>query len=415
MADRQERPGGIFGLDGMRRNDDEIDIVLLAEEDDFRGAFTVANVEIVGHVRAPEWLRESGHSLAGRLLETLVEVLEFFERGVERFDDVKHRHDGPAVPCKIAGHFDGSHILFCEVDRNEDLPKHAVLRDSQATEMKAAPGEMWRVVDRKAMASGNASQAPLARLQSSRYRIVWFEVLEAIVLRAQLVLEVAGLLSVVPMFVQAQADSVIEPNSRRMFPVRLAVPGTGQMQVLTGTGIRTKTIFKVQVYAFGLYVDSPAAAQALAEWRGRPARELEKDESFYQMLLEDNFEKTLRLHMTRDVGGDDMAEAFEDALGPRVRHYVDSLGASGGEEALQEFQSYFRVEELTKETVLLFSWRPGGTLVTAVAGEVKGEIQSPALTWALFDVYLGRKPITKDGKKGVAARFPALLGGVQNE
>lgn len=38
-------------------------------------------------------------------------------------------------------------------------------------------------------------------------------------------------------------------------------------------------------------------------------------------------------------------------------------------------------------------------------------IQSPALCWALFDVYIGEKPVSADGKKRVVAGFPKLLAG----
>jgi hypothetical protein len=170
---------------------------------------------------------------------------------------------------------------------------------------------------------------------------------------------------------------------------------------------------KVQVYAFGLYVDAPRATSALHAWAGRSARDLELDPSFYRELLEGRFGMTLRLVMTRDVNGDDMAEAFDDALRPRVRRAATELSMPGGEAALTRFRGYFDVKELTRETELLFSWLPGGTLVTSVQGEVKGEIHSVALSWALFDVYLGADPISKDGKKSLVSRFPELLAGAR--
>ena len=168
----------------------------------------------------------------------------------------------------------------------------------------------------------------------------------------------------------------------------------------------------MQVYAYGLYVDAEAARRRLRRWRGQSARDLERDEAFYSELLEDNFGKTLRLVMTRDVGGDDMAEAFTDALAPRVQRYDREHNTSGGTGAVSEFRTYFEGEELTKETELVVSWEPGGTLITTVAGSVRGEINSPALCWALFDVYLGEDPVMKKGKRTVIERMPEILGGV---
>ncbi len=212
-----------------------------------------------------------------------------------------------------------------------------------------------------------------------------------------------------------QPEHVLEPKSGRAFPVSLQVPVGEDVHTLVGTGIRTKTFLKVQVYAFGLYVDVAPAISALQGWAGYSARELERDQSFYEELLKGHFGMTLRLVMTRDVDGDDMGEAFDDALRPRVRRAAEELDMPGGEEALTEFRSYFNVEELTKETELVFSWLPEGRLVSSVQGDVKGEIHSAALSWALFDVYLGAHPISKGGKKSVVSRFPQLLAEAQEQ
>ena len=114
-------------------------------------------------------------------------------------------------------------------------------------------------------------------------------------------------------------DTVYERSSSVAFPVHLTVPGHMEQHVLTGTGTRTKTFLKVKVYAFGLYVDADAARASLSGFAGRTSKELEKDQEFYERLLEMGFPMTLRLVMTRGVGGDDMAEAFEDALRPESR------------------------------------------------------------------------------------------------
>jgi hypothetical protein len=205
------------------------------------------------------------------------------------------------------------------------------------------------------------------------------------------------------------AQTVNEPNSGVPFPVRIDVPG-GQ-QLLMGTGIRTKTFLKVKVYAFGLYVDSAAAASALASFAGKDLKTLQKDQSFYDAILARQFPMSLRLVMTRDVDGETMASAFEEALLPRVQRADTAMNMPGGEAALQNFRGYFSLSQMTKGAELLFTCAPDGTLSSNVKGEMKPDIQSPALCWALFDVYLGSKPISGDGKKSVIAGFPAILGG----
>jgi len=204
------------------------------------------------------------------------------------------------------------------------------------------------------------------------------------------------------------AQTVTEPSSGVAFPVTLAAPGGGD-HALMGTGIRTKTFLKVKVYAFGLYVDPAGAGGALASYAGKDVKALEKDASFYDALLTLQFPMTLRLVMTRDVGGEDMAEAFDGALRPRVIQAAAEKNMPGGEAALATFRGFFTVGEMTKDSELLFTCGPDGTLASSVKGAANPPLSSPALCWALFDVYLGAKPISPDGKKGVIAGFPDLL------
>jgi hypothetical protein len=203
----------------------------------------------------------------------------------------------------------------------------------------------------------------------------------------------------------------VEPSSNVPFPMMLTVPGHMEQHRLTGMGLRTKTFLKVKVYAFGLYVDADAARAALSAYADQSPRDLERSKEFYSQLLQMGFPMTLRLVMTRNVGGDDMADAFDGALRPRVQTAAAEMNMPGGEAALDNFRTYFSVEEMTKESELVFTCA-NGTLMSQVKGEVQPEIQSPALCWALFDVYLGEKPISGDGKKKVVQAFPQLLRGM---
>lgn len=214
-----------------------------------------------------------------------------------------------------------------------------------------------------------------------------------------------------PAAVAQDADAAVElePSTGVPFPLQLTVPGGGATHVLAGTGVRTATFLKVKVYAFGLYVDEVLARSALARFAGQTARDLERNQEFYARILRRDFGVTLRLVMVRDVGSDEMAEAFDASLRPRVRRAAAEMGMPGGEAALGRLRGYFDVGEMTKETELVFSCTPDGTMRTVVGGETAPEIDSPALCWALFDVYLGEDPISEDGKKSVIRNFPKIL------
>ena len=203
----------------------------------------------------------------------------------------------------------------------------------------------------------------------------------------------------------AQSSEVAEPNTQVKFPTELQAPSGPQ--VLAGTGVRTRTFLKVKVYAFGLYVDAAGARAGLAGWRGKSAADLGRDQSLYTELLKGGFPMTLRLVMTRDVGADQMSEAFNEALAPRLAQ-AEQRGMTGGADALTRFRGFFS-DRLTKGTELVFS-RNGNTLKVSIGGKDAGEIENGALAWALFDVYLGDKPISPDGKKTVVARVPEILG-----
>jgi len=204
----------------------------------------------------------------------------------------------------------------------------------------------------------------------------------------------------------AAAQSVNEPSSGVAFPTTMAV-ANGAQQSLAGTGIRTRTMLNVKVYAFGLYVDPTGARAALSAYAGRDAAALANDATLYEALLRLSFPMSMRLVMTRNVSGEQMAEAFDGALRPRVVAAA-GRGMAGGEAALTTFRGYFSVEQLTSGTELLFTC-DNGTLHSQVASQPKAPIGNPALCWALFDVYLGREPISSNGKKSAVGRLPEVL------
>ena len=220
-----------------------------------------------------------------------------------------------------------------------------------------------------------------------------------------LVLTTLGVLLAAPL--AAQQRTVRDPGTGVEFPAFLAAPD-GDSLVLMGTGVRTRTILQVKVYVFGLYVDPEAARSRLAAFAGVPGYDLEKDHAFYDALLALPFDMALRLVMTRDVSAEDMAGAFDEALRPRVEAAARE-GMPGGVEALETFRGFFDVGEMTEGSELIFLCEPSGVLHTRIKGQDAPTIENRALCRALFDVYLGRDPISREGKKGVILGFPNLL------
>ena len=74
-----------------------------------------------------------------------------------------------------------------------------------------------------------------------------------------------------------------------------------------------------------------------------PANRLADDRTFFRRLLDFDVPMTLRLVMTRDVSGSDVAGSFDEALTPRVRA-ATGRGLTGGEAALARFRGFFNLD-----------------------------------------------------------------------
>ncbi|MEZ4269568.1 MAG: chalcone isomerase family protein, partial [Myxococcota bacterium] len=159
---------------------------------------------------------------------------------------------------------------------------------------------------------------------------------------------------------------------------------------------RTKTFLKVKVYAAGLYADAAALKTALAAYKGRSAGELAKDKDVRKLMLSDDFEKSIRLVMARDVDGDDMAEAFSESVEPRVARQ-----GAAAVRALATFKGYFTMDEVKEGSDLVFTWGKGGKLTTALAGKTMGTIESEAFCRALYEVFLGSGAVSPGLKSSV--------------
>jgi len=79
------------------------------------------------------------------------------------------------------------------------------------------------------------------------------------------------LLVTVSVSVVAQApmpETISEPRSGTPFPVSLTPPGGTTPHWIMGTAIRQRTIFRVKIYAFGLYIDPKSARASFSRFAG---------------------------------------------------------------------------------------------------------------------------------------------------
>lgn len=184
--------------------------------------------------------------------------------------------------------------------------------------------------------------------------------------------------------VPAAAQEVSEPGSGVRFAVK-----KGEMSLL-GVGLRTRTVFKVKVYAVGLYVADSALSGPLAAHRGRLGTP-----AFYRDLVWGDFPKEVHLKFTRNLDRGTIQDAMREALAGANKTRVDG------------FVGYFPEIKSGQECVI--RWSPGGTLEILMAGEPKPPIADKDFAAAVFGVWLGETPIQEDIKKGLASRAAELI------
>ena len=117
---------------------------------------------------------------------------------------------------------------------------------------------------------------------------------------------------------------VKEPTTKIEFPKEINTCEEGDANnvklILGSTGVRKRWFFSV--YAFGLYYNEEKAKEDLARWNTYDVDELTTNLSFYNALINGNFDKGIRMVLSRAVDGSDLQTAFEESLRPRVIHYA---------------------------------------------------------------------------------------------
>ena len=104
-----------------------------------------------------------------------------------------------------------------------------------------------------------------------------------------------------------------------------------------------------------------------------------------------------RLVFVRSVKAADVAGAFSERLQPK-------LGKENA--ALKAFQKLFSAAEFSNGAVVTMSANRG-KLCVGIGGKQVGTIDSAPLVRALFDIYLGKDPVSPSAKRDFGARVAA--------
>jgi chalcone isomerase-like protein len=179
-------------------------------------------------------------------------------------------------------------------------------------------------------------------------------------------------------------EEIVEPRTGVHFTTRQADTA------LLGVGVRTKSIFRVKVYAIGLYVADAALAGPLAVHQGK----LDTPE-FYRDLVWGDFDKRIIMRFVRDATREQVQQNFRESL-PGVNPA-----------RLDVFAAHMVETKAGQEYVI--RWAPGGVLETTFAGRPNTPIADKEFAAAVFGIWLGEYPIQADIKRDLVSRAPLLI------
>jgi hypothetical protein len=149
--------------------------------------------------------------------------------------------------------------------------------------------------------------------------------------------------------------------------------------VLNGAGIRSKWFFKVYVGA--LY--------------------LPQKQSSAEAIVADEHEHRMALHMLRGLSSKRLYGAFSEAM--ELNRTPAEMAAMDAQ--LKQMKQIFdAVDEVKEGDVITLDYLPGSGTRIGVNGTARGTIAGAEFNRALLEIWLGRKPVQEDMKKG-------LLGG----
>ena len=146
----------------------------------------------------------------------------------------------------------------------------------------------------------------------------------------------------------------------------------GKTLHLNGLGIREATIFKVDVYVAGLYLETRS-----------------KDS---QAIIEGEQVKRIVMKFVRDVDRDDMIEAWNSGFG----------SGKALADRLKQLNGY--MADIPQGQTMVVTYLPGAGTEVSVNGKVKGTIPGADFAAALFRIWLGPKPPNKGLRDGMLGR-----------
>ncbi len=195
------------------------------------------------------------------------------------------------------------------------------------------------------------------------------------------------------------AQEVTEPSTGTKFPARRPFRDeVGQPTVqCVGTAVRKRLI--VKVYGMCLYVDLEGLRQRAA------GRKLSADDAG-RLLVEGDVPRGFVLQFVRDVGRDNIVEAFREGL----RKNWPGGGFSESAPAVQQFLSAVGYDIARGQEIRIWLDPEGGVTVQFAQRPAVRVADAP-LARAVAGIWLGAQPVSPDLRASLLKDLPSLLAG----
>lgn len=241
--------------------------------------------------------------------------------------------------------------------------------------------------------SSFSSLAPLSSLAAQQSRLM--RPLATVGAKGGLSALLAGSAAAAVALIAQCEDSdgvVVESSTGLSFPKK-STSTNGAAYSLVGVGCRKK-FGLVAVYAFALSVGDDDIDTLV--------RNSSSGEDFLQGVLAGQTRCRLSLKFYRTVDKATLVSAIEDSVRPRLRN-PEKAGLAWLSDTILDMVAQLG-GSVTPGTELSFTWNEtDGVLCIQLNDGGSLCLRSPDLAAALFDVYLGKDPISVDGRQNIIA------------
>ncbi|KZV36498.1 fatty-acid-binding protein 2-like [Dorcoceras hygrometricum] len=213
------------------------------------------------------------------------------------------------------------------------------------------------------------------------------------------------------------SENAVEPRTGIEFPTMLDSRNDGERdsnfnpEALLEPDTRIMTIIRIKslnIYAFGFYVHPFDICEKLGpKYACIPEYELNKCRDFYQDLLREDINMTVRLVVScNGIKINAVKDAFEKSLRARLAKTNPNADLS----CLDAFGSLFSQHiPLDMGTIIDFKRTADGHIITEIGGNHIGAVQSKDLCRAFFDMYIGDIPVCEQTKEKIGKNVASLM------